>query len=208
MTLPAPQISRSRGTSASVLVVIGTHLTATGRPACQSPRGFPVVAFADCPLFLPTVHRHALGQPGRCPGRRPGVSGALAYKKRSGICGHRYRMNGFAHKFHEAEIIVEDMASMEDLGNYSCPDLPRKPDPPRFWDRMDGWGGSGSATPVNCMARNPLGHPLVGGGGQEVGEGVGQGHLGEQRGGPPVAVRVEVLSGRGADLGQLLVDEP
>jgi len=33
------------------------------------------------------------------------------------------------------------MAYVEEKGNYSCPNAPRKPDPPRSWGGRDGRGG-------------------------------------------------------------------
>jgi len=38
----------------------------------------------------------------------------------------------FAHKFHDAEIIVVDLAFVVENGSYSCPDQPQKPDQPRY----------------------------------------------------------------------------
>jgi len=40
---------------------------------------------------------------------------------------------------------VEDSALMVDLGPYGCPKSPRKPDPPRKWDRTGSRGGWDSA---------------------------------------------------------------
>jgi hypothetical protein len=42
--------------------------------------------------------------------------------------------------FHHTEINAEDSALVEILGNYECPDLPRKPDVPRKWDSQYQWG--------------------------------------------------------------------
>jgi hypothetical protein len=36
--------------------------------------------------------------------------------------------------FRYPEKIVEDLAYVVDLGNWGCPDVPRKPDTPRKWD--------------------------------------------------------------------------
>src|SRR5215472_6966711 len=38
-----------------------------------------------------------------------------------------------AGKFQHAELNAEDMAYTEEKGSYSCPDPPRRPDPPRCW---------------------------------------------------------------------------
>ena len=40
----------------------------------------------------------------------------------------------FAYQFHDSEIIPVDSALTVEKGNYHCPDLPLKSDPPRKWD--------------------------------------------------------------------------
>jgi len=49
--------------------------------------------------------------------------------------------------FRMPEKIVDDLACVVDLGNWGCPDVPRKPDTPRKWDAR--WMGG---TRDGCVA--------------------------------------------------------